>query len=218
MKLRIVKVYTKGIKMEYTDLEMEQCSVVFNKLYEGWHSKSDLRYELNIFDCSKVLYNLINILDVQKNYVIVSRKMHGYIYKGQDDCREYEFDVYSTVPRDNISYLGQGVRVVKKYDLDYNPNKKKAETFSVPIEEDLPLMEDIFEELKRYNNKSKSYYNQDSQFSVRSHDNNRSITFSSVRSRPYRFKDTQEELDWHTDSFLDSMLDIEDCLDDSGLF
>ena len=44
---------------DYTVLEQTMQNEVFDILTSDWYSKSTLRYKLNIFNVSKVLYELL---------------------------------------------------------------------------------------------------------------------------------------------------------------
>ena len=63
---------------DYTVLEQTMQNEVFDILTSDWYSKSTLRYKLNIFNVSKVLYELLKIINSQDNYILISKLKHGY--------------------------------------------------------------------------------------------------------------------------------------------
>lgn len=198
---------------EYTELESEMQANVLKELADNWHSKSDLQMKLNIFNCSKVLYELLDMLG--DNYVLVSRDMHGYINFGKGDCKKYEFESYKVMPIEEARELPYGYIGGKK-DLNYSPNKKPSQTYAVPIDEPLPPKGEVFEDYNYYNE-------QENKRNVYVHTNYSNNSYNSYNSRASysgrgRFNTEQDELDYHTDAFLDSMLDIEDVIDDSFLY
>lgn len=184
---------------DYTVLEQTMQNEVFDILTSDWYSKSTLRYKLNIFNVSKVLYELLKIINSQDNYILISKLKHGYA----NDEKYYQFSAYRIIQRKDLKQY-PNAEIVDDID-EFKPPKYDFQDKSVDI--DKPLYGSYNRDSRRnsrYNERlqPRSYYDDDFEDSTYS---------SSSYSR--RVSPSDSDLDRHTDEFFWKMADFEDIYD-----
>lgn len=184
---------------DYTVLEQTMQNEVFDILTSDWYSKSTLRYKLNIFNVSKVLYELLKIINSQDNYILISKLKHGYA----NDEKYYQFSAYRIIQRKDLKQY-PNAEIVDDID-EFKPPKYDFQDKSVDI--DKPLYGSYDRDYRRdsrYNERlqPRSYYDDDFEDSTYS---------SSSYSR--RVSPSDSDLDRHTDEFFWKMADFEDVYD-----
>lgn len=221
--------------------------VIVRLLMQGWYSRSDLQTMLNIINVSKVMHQILSVMN--DDYTLIVRNVHGVIEDVEHGIWKYydDFSQFHLVETANLSSITCAYSKVKRnyFEWTLSKNKKvdgqrlsffKHEDVIVPDDRDVlhastgkpkydvkrtstvidtPISARTSigfrkEEYHTNGGYNFNYTDEDSDdFTSGCEDDGYCEYDSSSLFNP-KFKDEQDELNYHTDSFGNKMLSATD--------